>query len=281
MPFFLRLISQPGCSHSTRVAHMDYAFPEKYFKVARFFDHEFGDIESTALLDDKQKLLFYALRQQAEHGPCTGAVPSIWWTRERIKYDAWKQLGDMSRFEAMVNFVRLLGECLGGDVNWVEKCKALENNIIHAGDSESFTAPDGGGNTHAPGEEDTWDDDVRAHLEPTVENVRYLASQVMRLRREAHQLRLSTAEKQTREGVAARLAPPPIKAPTGNAGSPQKAVPVPPGRPVARRSGTLPPSPPFSSPPTKLTEVALGSPRPPSPSPGRRGMGWAEWLGLI
>ncbi|RNF11083.1 hypothetical protein TcG_09224 [Trypanosoma cruzi] len=58
-----------------------------------------------------------------------------------------------------------------------------------------------------------------------------------------------------------------------------KAAPTPRGRPVARRGGTLPPSPPFSCPPTKLTEVALGSPRPPSPSPGRRGMGWAGWLG--
>ncbi|EKF26342.1 hypothetical protein MOQ_009968 [Trypanosoma cruzi marinkellei] len=261
---------------------MDYAFPEKYFKVARFFDHEFGDIEATARLDDKQKLLFYALRQQAEHGPCTGAAPSIWRTRERIKYDAWKQLGDMSKFEAMVNFVRLLGECLGGEVNWVEKCRALENNISHAGDGESFTAPDGSGSTHAPGEEDTWDDDVRAHLEPTVENVRYLASQVMRLRREAHQLRSLMAEQQTRGGVALSLASPPIKAPTGSAGPPRKAVPVPPGRPVARRSGNPSPSPPpFSCPPNKVTEVVLRSSRLPFPTPRRRGMGWAEWLGLI
>ncbi|KAF8304605.1 hypothetical protein TcBrA4_0046940 [Trypanosoma cruzi] len=77
------------------------------------------------------------------------------------------------------------------------------------------------GSTHAPGEEDTWYDDVRAHREPAVETAGHSTSQVMRLRREAHQPRLSTAEKQTRECVAARLAPPPIKAPAGNAGFPQ------------------------------------------------------------
>ncbi|EAN86935.1 hypothetical protein TcYC6_0010010 [Trypanosoma cruzi] len=109
MPFFLRLISQPGCGHSTGVAHMDHAFPGNHFKAALFLDHEFGDIEAAARLGDKQKLLFYALRRQAEHGPCTGAAPSIWWTRKRIKCDAWKQLGDMSVYEAMVNFVRSFG----------------------------------------------------------------------------------------------------------------------------------------------------------------------------
>ncbi|KAF8294398.1 hypothetical protein TcYC6_0102900 [Trypanosoma cruzi] len=80
------------------------------------------------------------------------------------------------------------------------KRRALENSISHAADGEFFAAPDGIGSTDSPGEERTWDDDERAHLEPTVETARYLASQVMRLRREAHQPRLSTAEKQTREG---------------------------------------------------------------------------------
>ncbi|RNF11082.1 hypothetical protein TcG_09223 [Trypanosoma cruzi] len=145
MPFFLRLISQPGCSHSTGVAHMGHAFPGNYFKAAPFFDHEFGDIEAAARLGDKQKLLFYALRRQAEHGPCTGAAPSIWWTRERTKCDARNQLGEMSVYEAMVNFSRLLGECLGGDVNWVENCKALENNILHAADKWQHTCPRRGG----------------------------------------------------------------------------------------------------------------------------------------
>ncbi|EAN93399.1 hypothetical protein, conserved [Trypanosoma cruzi] len=88
---------------------MGRAFPGNYFKAAPFFDHEFGDIEAATRLGDKQKLLFYALRRQAERGPCTGAAPSIWWTRKRMKRDAWNQLGEMSVYEAMVNFVRLLG----------------------------------------------------------------------------------------------------------------------------------------------------------------------------
>ncbi|KAF8282810.1 hypothetical protein TcYC6_0021360 [Trypanosoma cruzi] len=88
---------------------MDHAFPGNHSKAALFLDHEFGDIEAAARLGDKQKLLFYALRRQAEHGPCTGAAPSIWWTRKRMKCDAWKQLGDMSVYEAMVNSVRSFG----------------------------------------------------------------------------------------------------------------------------------------------------------------------------
>ncbi|KAF8282677.1 hypothetical protein TcYC6_0021350 [Trypanosoma cruzi] len=74
------------------------------------------------------------------------------------------------------------------------------------------------GSTHAPGEEDTWYDDVRAHREPAVETARHLASQVVRLRREAHQPRLSTAEKQTRECVALRLALPTHQSTSGQRG---------------------------------------------------------------
>ncbi|KAF8282623.1 hypothetical protein TcYC6_0021390 [Trypanosoma cruzi] len=74
------------------------------------------------------------------------------------------------------------------------------------------------GSTHAPGEEDTWYDDVRAHREPAVETARHLASQVVRLRREAHQPRLSTAEKQTRECVAVRPALPTHQSTSGQRG---------------------------------------------------------------
>ncbi|RNC42617.1 hypothetical protein TcCL_NonESM07753 [Trypanosoma cruzi] len=103
MPLFDSSLSQDAakarelCTWTTR-------FPRNISGKHFFLDHELGDLEATARFEDRQKLLFYALRRQAEHGPCTGAAPSIWWTRERTNYNAWKQLGDMSRFEAMVNF---------------------------------------------------------------------------------------------------------------------------------------------------------------------------------
>ncbi|RNC33311.1 hypothetical protein TcCL_Unassigned04004 [Trypanosoma cruzi] len=74
------------------------------------------------------------------------------------------------------------------------------------------------GSTHAPGEEEKRYDDVRARREPAVETAGHLASQVFRLRREAHQPRLPTAGKQTRECVAARLALPTRQSTSGQRG---------------------------------------------------------------
>ncbi|RNF18548.1 uncharacterized protein Tco025E_04422 [Trypanosoma conorhini] len=253
---------------------MDYAFPEKYIKVAHFFDHEFGDIEASTQLDNKQKLVLYALRQQAEHGPCTDGAPSMWWTRERLKYDAWKQLGDMSKYEAMVNFVKVLEELLGGTVNWVKKCEALEDNAdagekcatkLQRGEKPPVTVAD------------TWDEDLRAHSEPTEQNVGYLASQVMHLRRELHQLRLSKAEQTKRDSVALRLVPPPIKTLTAKMTSPRQVPLLPPGRPIAKISSS-PPTLRYS--PNRMTEASLKSSRLPSSAPRKREMGWAEWFGL-
>ncbi|RNF12520.1 hypothetical protein TraAM80_00236 [Trypanosoma rangeli] len=253
---------------------MDYAFPEKYIKVSQFFDHEFGDIEVSTQLDDKEKLVFYALRQQAEHGPCTGGAPSIWWTRERLKYAAWKQLGDMSKYEAMVNFVKILEERLGGSVNWVEKCGTLE----HSTDAgiKSVTTLHGGDKTHAS-VVDTWDDDLRAYSEPTEQNVHYLASQVMQLRRELHHLRLSNAEQSTCNSVALCLAQPPIKAVANNKVNSRQVVLLPPEPHTAKRN-TSPPA--LHCSPTRMTEAALKSSRLTSPTTRKREMGWAEWLGL-
>ncbi|KAG8348675.1 putative Acyl CoA binding protein [Trypanosoma vivax] len=222
---------------------MELPYPEKYNKVVEFFFHEFGDIEKTTKLDDKNKLLLYALRQQAEHGPCTGVAPSIWYVRERAMYDAWRQLSGMTKFEAMVNFVKLLEDILGGNVNWVEKLGALDNV---ANDPVNSGGEDAGANdmVREPAGFDSiqLDDDLQLRLDPSIENVRFLALEVMRLREEVRRLQRRQATNQVARALAVC--------------STRTALQI--TRPQ-----------PTCLPPTATTDAH-----------GERGMSWAEWLGL-
>jgi acyl-CoA-binding protein len=72
-------------------------------------------LEST--FTDETRLLLYALKSQALHGPTE--IKSKWtMTREeRGKYETWANLGKMSNFEAMRLYVKLLEE---EDKNWWE-----------------------------------------------------------------------------------------------------------------------------------------------------------------
>ncbi|ORC84880.1 uncharacterized protein TM35_000401470 [Trypanosoma theileri] len=254
---------------------MDYAFPEKYFKVARYFDYEFGDLETTTKLEDQQKLILYALRKQAEHGSCTETAPSIWRTRERLKHTAWSQLGNMSKFEAMVHFVKLVEEHLGGDVNWIERCSVL-------GDDKSQTSTENVSNEATTADKSVWDDDLREHMEPTPSNIKYLASEVMRLRDEVRQLRLCVAERDTKNANISTIVPPRIRIPMGEVKLAQQTTLVPPEKPVAynknKNNNSL--VPPVRSSPLDMTEAAVKSGRVMTMGPRPRVIGWAEWLGL-
>ena len=72
-------------------------------------------LEST--FTDETRLLLYALKSQAMHGPTE--IKSKWhMTREeRGKYETWANLGKMSNFEAMRLYVKLLEE---EDKYWYE-----------------------------------------------------------------------------------------------------------------------------------------------------------------
>ena len=72
-------------------------------------------LEST--FTDETRLLLYALKSQAIHGPTE--IKSKWhMTREeRGKYETWANLGEMSNFEAMRLYVKLLEE---EDKYWYE-----------------------------------------------------------------------------------------------------------------------------------------------------------------
>lgn len=50
-------------------------------------------------------LRFYGLYKQAVCGPCTTSRPEFWDPVGRYKWDAWNQLGDMSRENAMAAYV--------------------------------------------------------------------------------------------------------------------------------------------------------------------------------
>uniref|UniRef100_A0A665UMI7 ACB domain-containing protein n=1 Tax=Echeneis naucrates TaxID=173247 RepID=A0A665UMI7_ECHNA len=51
-------------------------------------------------------LMFYSYYKQATTGPCNIPRPSGFWdTRGKAKWDAWSSLGNMTREEAMKNYV--------------------------------------------------------------------------------------------------------------------------------------------------------------------------------
>ena len=59
-------------------------------------------------LNSEQKLAFYGLFKQATVGPCDRPKPGLLEMVERAKWAAWKQLGKMSKEEAVAQYVRLL-----------------------------------------------------------------------------------------------------------------------------------------------------------------------------
>ena len=53
-------------------------------------------------------LRFYSYYKQATEGPCHNHKPPFWEIVRRAKWTAWTQLGNMSRYEAMENYVEEL-----------------------------------------------------------------------------------------------------------------------------------------------------------------------------
>lgn len=50
-------------------------------------------------------LRFYSYYKQATEGPCPNPKPAFWEVVKKAKWDAWMRLGNMSRMEAMNNYV--------------------------------------------------------------------------------------------------------------------------------------------------------------------------------
>lgn len=53
-------------------------------------------------------LRFYSYYKQATEGPCQQSKPAFWEVVKKAKWDAWMRLGNMSKTEAMTNYVEEL-----------------------------------------------------------------------------------------------------------------------------------------------------------------------------
>lgn len=71
-------------------------------------------------LDTSQLLGFYALYKQATVGPCDIPRPNWYQVQAKHKWEAWKNLGDMSREIAMANYVRAITKL---NPSWEEEVK--------------------------------------------------------------------------------------------------------------------------------------------------------------
>lgn len=61
---------------------------------------------------DDLKLRLYACFKQATHGPNDTPKPRFYQIVEAYKWDAWRKLGDMSREEAMLSYIRELKQIM-------------------------------------------------------------------------------------------------------------------------------------------------------------------------
>ena len=53
-------------------------------------------------------LKFYGYYKQSTEGPCNISKPSFWDVVGKAKYGTWKELGDMSKEEAMGHYIEEL-----------------------------------------------------------------------------------------------------------------------------------------------------------------------------
>lgn len=61
---------------------------------------------------DEVKLKFYAYFKQATHGPNNTPKPRFYQIVEGYKWDAWHRLGDMTKEEAMLNYIDELKQAM-------------------------------------------------------------------------------------------------------------------------------------------------------------------------
>ncbi|XP_032684416.1 acyl-CoA-binding domain-containing protein 4 isoform X1 [Odontomachus brunneus] len=76
-------------------------------------------------------LRFYSYYKQATEGPCQQGKPAFWEVVKKAKWDAWTRLGNMSRTEAMNNYVEELKRI-------VETMSYTDNVATFLGSLDSF-----------------------------------------------------------------------------------------------------------------------------------------------
>ena len=93
-------------------------YPEKFELALKY--GEGGPLLNDPAISDSDKLLLYALARQAETGPCKEPRPSMWDTVAKAKWNAWKELGNRSKFEAMFMYVQAVEEFAPDWWKWPE-----------------------------------------------------------------------------------------------------------------------------------------------------------------
>ncbi|CAF0956792.1 unnamed protein product [Brachionus calyciflorus] len=69
-----------------------------------------GEIQQS----NEDKLKFYSYFKQATEGPCNISQPSMFKLVERAKWNAWNGLGNMSKEEAMRNYIKEMKRIIAG-----------------------------------------------------------------------------------------------------------------------------------------------------------------------
>ena len=89
------------------VKHIFIMDSSLFDRVLRFV-REQVDLEQPSFvtpLEHSDRLKLYGLYKQATFGKCTGPRPSFFDMHNKYKYDAWSELGEMSRNTAMCLYV--------------------------------------------------------------------------------------------------------------------------------------------------------------------------------
>ncbi|XP_029035849.1 acyl-CoA-binding domain-containing protein 6 [Osmia lignaria lignaria] len=94
----------------------------------KLFDKAAQHLQSLASeLNPTELLKFYALYKQATVGPCNISKPNWYQVEARQKWEAWKNLNDMSQDVAMNKYVQELSKL---DPNWEEDTKSESNSWV-------------------------------------------------------------------------------------------------------------------------------------------------------
>jgi acyl-CoA-binding protein len=110
---------------------------ETFDKAAKYLQTMVSELDSAQLLG------FYGLYKQATVGPCDVSRPNWYQVQAKHKWEAWKNLGDMSRETAMANYIHAIArinpswesEARIDSSGWTSVSK-LSNTDVELGDAD-------------------------------------------------------------------------------------------------------------------------------------------------
>ena len=104
-------------------------FPEKYELAHRYATEGTLETDSHEKLEDADRLVLWALNQQATFGPCNEPSPSMWDYVAKAKWRTWKELGNRSKMEAMVLYAQAIEKISPDWWKWKPLGLELEDTV--------------------------------------------------------------------------------------------------------------------------------------------------------